>query len=302
MNKKIIYTIVVLLITTAGAVWFWQNQKTATEIKSSKDFESATELRIGIIALITPSEGKKYYEDLSNWLAKKVDKEPKLIFKKSYQEMNDAIEAGEVDIAFLCAGPYVEGKKKFGLELLVAPVVEGKTTYNAYIIVNKNSAIDKFEELKGKTFAFTDPQSNTGALVPTYMIAKLNETPETFFGKLIYTGGHDSSISAVTNNVVDGAAVDSLIFDYIKKRKPGLTEEIKIIEVSPPFGMPMVVTRPDLNQELKSRLRGLFLSANSDSQIKSALTNMDIEKFTLIDDSAYNSIREMINFIEEKKR
>jgi phosphonate transport system substrate-binding protein len=300
MNKKIIYAAIILLVVAAAAFWLWQSQKDIVKIKSSEDFGASTELRVGIAAMITPSEGKRYYEDLANWLAKKVDREPKLIFKKSYQEMNDAIEAGEVDIAFICAGPYVEGKKKFGLELLAAPVVNGKTTYNSYIIVKANSAINKFEDLKGKTFAFTDPQSNTGALVPTYMVAKLGKTPETFFSKLIYSGGHDSSISAVANNLVDGAAVDSLIFDYIKKRKPGLVDEVKIIEESPSFGIPMAVVRPDLNQDLKSKLRSFLLSADSDPQIKDALANMEIEKFTIIDDSAYNSIRGMINFIGTK--
>ena len=298
-NKKKSFVIIVVLVA-AGAFWFWQSQKNTVEIKNSEDFEASTELRVGIAAMITPSEGKRYYEDLANWLAKKTDREPKLIFKKSYQEMNDAIEAKEVDIAFICAGPYVDGKKKFGLELLVVPMVGGKTTYNSYIIAKTNSAINKFEDLKGKTFAFTDPQSNTGALVPTYMVTKLGKTPETFFSKLIYSGGHDASISAVANNLVDGAAVDSLIFDYIKERRPGLVDEVKIIEESPPFGIPMIVARPDLNQDLKSKLRSFLLSADSDSQIKDVLANMEIEKFTIIDDSAYNSIREMINFIETK--
>jgi len=212
--------------------------------------------------------------------------------------MNEALENKEVDIAFLCAGPYVEGRKKFGLEILAAPVINGKTTYNSYIIARKDSAINKFEDLRGKTFAFTDPQSNTGALVPIYMVAKMGDKPETFFGDLIYTGGHDSSINAVANGVVDGAAVDSLIFDYIKERKSGLTENVKIIEVSPPFGIPMVVVRPDFNQELKSKLRSSLLSADSNPEIKDALANMEIEKFSILEDSAYNSIRDMINFIE----
>lgn len=302
MNKKIAFIIIIALIIAAGAFWFWQNQKDTVKIKSSEDFGASTELRIGVAAMITPSEGRRYYEDLANWLAKKTNKEPKLIFKKSYQEMNDAIEAKEVDIAFICAGPYVEGKKKFDLELLAAPMVNGKTTYNSYIIVNADSSISKFSDLKGKTFAFTDEQSNTGKLVPTYMIAKLGETPETFFSKFIYTGSHDASISAVANNIVDGAAIDSLIYDYLKKRRPGLISSTKIIEVSPPFGIPMVVARPDLNQDLKSKLRSFLLSADSDPQIKNVLANMEIEKFTIIDDSAYNSIREMINFVEMKTK
>lgn len=308
MFKKIIFTLVILSIVAAGGFLAWKNQESLKkmftikeETKTSVDTGSFSELKVGVAAMITPSEGKRYYEDLAGWLAKKTNKELKLVFKKSYQEMNDAIENKEVDVAFICAGPYVTGREKFGLELLAAPVVNGKTTYNSYIIVNANSPISKFSDLKGKTFAFTDEQSNTGKLVPTYMVAKLGKTPETFFSKFIYTGSHDASINAVVNNIVDGAAVDSLIYDYIKKRKPGLISSTKIIEISPPFGIPMMVVNPKLNDELKSTLRGLMLSAHLDPGIKEILTNMGIEKFTFINDSDYNSIRQMINFIKEGK-
>lgn len=305
MSKKLIYPFIgILLAIIAAGFWYWNNQgkilTTKEETGKSVNPDFSLKLKVGVAAMITPSEGRRYYEALAQWLAKKTDKELEIVFKKNYQEMNDAIENREVDIAFICAGPYVVGREKFGLELLAAPVVNGKITYNSYIIVNADNPISKFSDLRGKTFAFTDEQSNTGKLVPTYMIAKLGETPEMFFSKFIYTGSHDASINAVANKVVDGAAVDSLIYDYIKKRKPGLISSTKIIEISPSFGIPMMVVNPKLDDDLKSTLRRFMLSAHLDPEIKEVLTNMEIEKFTVISDSDYNSIRQMINFIKSR--
>ncbi len=63
----------------------------------------------------------------------------------------------------------------------MAPQAYGALVYYSYILVAKGSRFSSFEELRGKRFAFTDPLSNTGKLVPTYMLAKMNETPEKFF-------------------------------------------------------------------------------------------------------------------------
>lgn len=294
--------VLLLLIAVASGVYFYlrgfptfKNQPLSQTTQPEK-----TTLVVGVGSMILPAEGKQYYTDLADWLGEKTGKKVTLVFKKSYKEMNDALKSGSVDVAFVCGQPYVEGKKDFGLELLVAPVVNGKMIYHSYIIVPKDSKAKKLTDLKGKTFAFTDPISNTGKLVPTYMLGKMSETPEKFFGKVIYTGAHDASIYAVANGTVGGAAVDSLIFDYLAKRKPGLTGETKIIETSPPYGIPPVVVRPGLDPVLKSKLREAFLNANLDPKAKEILKNMDIERYSSIDDSAYSSIREMIGFLGAK--
>lgn len=306
-NKKIIFTIILavlvgILATTAVFMIFSKStsffKAQITPFPTAEVTKDA--LNVGVGAMILPGEGKQYYSDLADWLGEKTGRKINLVFKKSYKEMNDALKSGQVDISFVCGQPYVEGKKDFGLELLAAPVVKGKLTYNSYIIVPKGSSAKKLSDLRGKTFAFTDPISNTGKLVPTYMLAKAGETPEKFFGKIIFSGAHDASINAVANGMIDGAAVDSLILDYIKKRKPGLTGETKIIETSPPYGIPPVVVRPGLDQLLKAKLQKTLLEANSDPKAKAILANMDIERFSLIEDSAYVPIREMIDFLGAK--
>lgn len=259
-------------------------------------------LRIGMGAMITPRDGYVYYQRLQQYIEKKLGRPVQLVDRENYDEMNDLLEAGSVDAAFVCAGPYVEGKKKFGMELLVMPLVKGKPLYFAYIIVHKDSPYKSLQELRGKHFAFTDPKSNSGKLVPTYMLAKMKETPEHFFGKIDYTYGHDKSIRAVAEKLVDGASVDSLIWEYAALKSPELAAKTKIIAKSEPYGIPPMVVRPGIDKELKQKLQKILLEAADDPVGKQILDGMMIDRFVAGNDANYDSIRAINTWIAGQKR
>lgn len=259
-------------------------------------------LRIGMGAMITPKEGYVYYQQLQRYIEKKLGIEVQLVDRDSYDEMNSLLESGGVDAAFVCAGPYVDGKAKFNLELLAMPLVKGKPIYHSYIIVHKDSAVSNFKDLRGKVFAFTDPKSNTGKLVPTYMLAMLKETPEHYFSRVEYTYGHDKSIRAVAEKVVDGAAVDSLIWEYAAIKKPELTAQTKIIAKSEPYGIPPVVARPGMDPVLKKNLKDVLLAIANDPEGKEILKGMMIDAFVSGDDKNYDSIRAMNTWIAQQRK
>jgi phosphonate transport system substrate-binding protein len=98
--------------------------------------------------------------------------------------------------------------------------------------VNKESGYQSLENLRDRVFAFTDPDSNTGRLVPVYWLAERNERPENFFAKTIYAYSHDNSILAVARGLVAGAAVDGLVWDYYNRKNPAFTSLTRIIKKS----------------------------------------------------------------------
>lgn len=260
--------------------------------------ESSDELVVCISGMVTPEEGQQYYQGLSEYVAERAGLKLRLIHKAEYAELNELLKTGEVDLAFSCAGPYVTGHDDFGLELLAAPIVNGSATYQAYIIVPSDSEATSLASLAGTTFAFTDPDSNTGCLVPSYMLALENTTPEEFFGRVIYTYSHDNSIRAVADHEVAGASVDSLIWEYANATDPTFTSRTKIVARSDPYGIPPVVVRPDLDPELKAVLKAAFLSAHEDPDGRMLLEQMHIERFVEIDDASYQSVREMAAWVE----
>lgn len=259
-------------------------------------------LRIGMGAMITPKDGYVYYQRLQGYIEKKLGVPVQLVDRENYDEMNHLLETGGVDAAFVCAGPYVEGKSKFNLELLAMPLVKGKPIYHSYIIAHKDSSIASLKDLRGKVFAFTDPKSNSGKLVPTYILAKMKETPEHYFSRVEYTHGHDKSIRAVAEKIVAGAAVDSLIWEYTAIKNPALTAQTKIIFTSEPYGIPPVVVRPGMDSELKQKLKDVLLATANDPEGKEILNGMMIEAFVAGDDKNYDSIRAMNTWVAEQRK
>lgn len=305
MNKIIFVIIILSLATMTGCT---ENEITK-EVDFSKkevltkepDIQLEGSIKIAVGGMITPREGFAYYKRFLDYIEKKTGRPVEFVDREDYAEINNLVKKGDVDAAFVCGGPYVDGHKEFGMELLAAPVSYGDSVYYSYIIVHKDSPITDLEGLRGKTFAFTDPLSNTGKLVPTYMLAMMNETPESFFSKFIFARTHDKSIRAVAMSIVDGAAVDSLIWEYAQRINPEFSSQTKIIKKSPPYGIPPVVVKAGLDSELKNKLKEIFLNAHKDPEGIEILKGMMIDRFVEINDSAYDSIREMKEWLEKNK-
>jgi phosphonate transport system substrate-binding protein len=240
-----------------------------------------------------------FYEDIFDYIGEKLGRGVEMVQRKTYAEVNFLIREGRIDAAFVCSRPYVEGHRDFGMELLCVPVCFGKTEYCSYFIVHKDSPIQNLEGLRGKVFAFSDPLSNTGKLIPTYILAKMGETPESFFRRYIFTYSHDNSIHSVAEKFVDGAAVDSLIWEYENATEPEWTTQTRIIYRSAPCGIPPLVVSPSIDHELKEKLRSAFLNMHNDPRGREILKRVLIDRFTVIEDSAYDSIRQMETFVED---
>ncbi len=302
---KNIYSIIfIILIATSGCIE--KHQVVDLSIVQEPDIKkNDTAVKVAIASVISPKESYIYYEDMVRYISRRLGGPVKIVQKRTYQEINNLVQNNEIDFAFVSSGPYVEGNLEFGMKLLVVPKVDGKTTYNSYIIVPRNSSYTNLLDLRGRRFAFSDPLSNSGKLYPAYRLFLINETPESFFGKdekgrynYFYTYSHDNSIIAVAEQLADGAAVDSLAYDYMKNTKPEIISKTRIIEVSPPFGNPPVVVPKDIDPFLEKRLKDIFLNMNKDEEGSKILSGVMIDRFVNINDNAYDSIREMRKVIK----
>jgi len=250
-------------------------------------------LRVAVAAMISPKETFDLYRQLLAYLGHKLNKDLEFVQRKTYGEIDELLSKGLIDLAFICSGPYAAGKFQNHLELLAVPEVHGSHFYRSYLIVNRNSPFQSLEDLKGRTFAFTDPDSNTGRLVPTYWLAQINERPETFFGRVIYTYSHDNAIMAVARGMVDGAAVDGLIWDFYQAKNPAFTSKTRVIKRSEPYGIPPLVVSRQFSRESLEKIRGLLLAMHLDREGKKILDELMIDRFIPARDEWYDSVRQM---------
>lgn len=255
---------------------------------------SETPLRVAVAAVISPKGTVESYSALLNYLGEKTGRPIELVQRRTYLEINDLLETGKVDLAFVCTSAYIVGSDDFGMELLAAPQVNGETVYYSNLIVPANSPARDMADLKGKVFAFTDPISLTGRAYPTSLVQQLGATPENFFQRTFFTYSHDEAIYAVANGLADGAGVDSLIYDYALARDPSLAQKVKVIHVSPPFGIPPVVVNPNLRPQIKAELQAILLEIASDPAGQDALAAIGVDAFVLVDDTVYAPVRSLM--------
>lgn len=258
-------------------------------------------IRVSIAGMITPKETFSQYSRLLDYIADKTGRPTELVQTGSYAGVNDRLAREEVDLAFLCSGGYVEGASHLGIRPLVTPVVNGQPLYHSYILTREGSGITRFEDFRGRRFAFSDPMSLSGALYPTYRAVIVGGRLEEFFGDFIYTYNHDNSIKALKEGIVDGTAVDSIIFNYMKKNTPSSVEGLTVIEESPPFGAPPVVTRRRLPQDLRDQLLKVLVDMDKDPEGKEILARLGIERFMPSDDSLYESVHRLVSDMNARR-
>ncbi|MHB9111145.1 MAG: substrate-binding domain-containing protein [Thermoleophilia bacterium] len=251
------------------------------------------DIRISIAGMFTPKETYAIYSELLDYIGEKTGRSTVLQQTGSYSSTNDLLARKETDFALLCSGGYVEASHHMGLVPLVAPVVNGQPLYYSYILAREDSGIQKFEDFRGRRFAFGDTMSLTGTLYPMWRIRTSGARLEDFFGDYIYTSNHDNSIKAVMEGVVDGTAVDSLIFDYLKARNPASVEGLVIIEKSQPFGSPPIVARPGLPKDILDQVILVLVGMQDDPQGREILAQLGIERFVQVDESLYESIEQL---------
>ena len=236
-------------------------------------------LRIVVFSILLPQETIVHYRTIANYLGEKIQRPVILIQRKSYAEMAVLLLNGGADMAFFSSGGYNSFRNVGEMEVLVSQQRMGQPYNQGFLLVAQDSEAKTLSDLRGKTIAFSDPLSYSGYTFLAELLKEQQETPETFFGRYIYTYNHEKSFRAVATKLVDAAAVTSLIYYRAQQKTPELADAVKIIAVSPPFGAGPVVVGKNVSAAQREALRKSLLTIHEDPKGKAALAGLMIDKY-----------------------
>jgi phosphonate transport system substrate-binding protein len=206
-----------------------------------------------------------------------------------YNGVIEALRAKKLDIALLGPFSYVLATTVADVEAFALLETQKQgATYRSVIIARKDRGVHSLKDLAGKTFAFVDPSSTSGHLFPKAALIKAGYNPDTYFSRVIFSGGHDASAIAVQNGKVDAAAVADALLDIAYARGMLKQDEVEVVWTSDPIPGAPVVYRRDLPADLKAKIRASF------AQIHNMPwgPQTTIKRFSPTDDAAYDVIRE----------
>ena len=270
-------------------LFFWVMPVYATETEPP--------IRFGLTAVVV-TENLRFLDQWSQYLEHKMGRKVELVMRKSYREVMNLLDSGRIDFAWICGFPYIQKRDPESLQLLSVPVYRGSPRYQSYIIVPESSSVHRLADLKGKIFAFSDPDSNSGFLYPLTLLVEKEERPETFFRQTFFTFNHAETVQAVSEQFADGGAVDSYIWEYLAVFRPEVTEKTRIIKKSPSFGFPPIVSRLGVDASTVTMMKNTLEGMHEDSAGKSLLTQLKLDRFGHYPDSLFNGIRALANTVQ----
>ncbi|MBC8751886.1 MULTISPECIES: substrate-binding domain-containing protein [Paraburkholderia] len=216
--------------------------------------------------------------------------------RNSYQEIDDLLADSRLDVAWVCGFPYVTHLQT--MRLMAIPDYQGQPLYHSYLIVPKSdSRTTHITQLQDRVFAFSDPQSNSGFLVPTTELMRAGIRPSTFFKKSFFTYAHRKVVDAVTTGIADAGEIDGYVYDTIEKQYPERTRDIRVAWRSPQYGFPPIVARRSLDEESFLRIQHALVNMKDSPAGRDVLQRLNLDGFVPDGDKVFDGIRHLVTIL-----
>ncbi|HRY06161.1 MAG TPA: phosphate/phosphite/phosphonate ABC transporter substrate-binding protein [Hyphomicrobiaceae bacterium] len=249
-------------------------------------------LKVGIIPAEESTHVIRQSQGLMDQVSKKLGIKAELYVGSDYNATIEALRAGKIDVALMGAFGYVLATTQAPVEAFAVTVTAKNQSPNYHSIIITRANADDLTSLKslgGRTFAFVDPSSTSGSLMPKSAMVGAGMDPEKDLKKVIYSGGHDASIIAVAEGKVDAAAVADRIYANACDKKAVDCSKIKVIWTSPEIPNDPLFYRKALSADMKKKIADAFYSIK-----KTTFGEMGVvERFDPATDKTYDIVREI---------
>lgn len=217
-------------------------------------------LMVGFIPAEDARAMVRQSQPIADKLAEAIGMKVELFVGSDYNATIEALRAKHIDAALLGPFSYVLATTQADVEAF-AITVTAKTMqpgYHSIIITQKDSPINSLQDIKGHTFAFVDPGSTSGFMVPSAFFVREDIVPEKDFKQVMYSGGHDASIVAVAEGKVEAASVADRILERAYAKGLADRKDIKVIWQSALIPNNPMLYRKGLSEDLKKKIREAF--------------------------------------------
>lgn len=240
---------------------------------------------------------KEQGEKLKEFLKKETGLEIEIELPINYIAVVEAFGSKRADAAIINTFGYILANEKYGVQARLKLMNRGRDEYYGQIIARADGP-KSIQELNGKKFAFVDPASTSGYLLPLRLFKQENVKLKEF----MFAGKHDTVVRAVYQKQVDAGATfytppddDGTPKDarwILRTEYPDVYDKIKILKLTGPIPNDPVVFRKDIPEEVKQKFSDALIKYVKTEEGKSVLLGMyHITDFKAASDKDYDLVR-----------
>lgn len=254
--------------------------------------------RLRLISLMAEN-ADFFYRRLGEWLSRRLDVAVEVIDAIPWQERERLLDRGEAQIGFICGLPYVRKVDGSGppIELLAAPVMAsarygGRPIYFSDVVVRRESPYRAFADLRGVSWSYNEPGSQSGYNLIHYHLATLGERSG-YFSHVVEAGAHQESLRMIRDGEIDASAIDSTVLELELSLRPELASSLRVIDTLGPSPIPPAVVSRQVPPAVREALRRALLAMHEDAEGRAILEAGLVARFTPVADADYDAIRQM---------
>ena len=243
----------------------------------------------------------RVYQAIADAVGEALGMSTELIVETDYENCQKDVN----DVCFVCSLPYVMFERQ-GIspaEPIAAPVLQGeryggKPVYYSDVIVHRDSDAHSFLDLRGKSWSFNEPLSQSGYGITRYHLVSIGETGG-FFSEVVDAGFHEESIRMVADGRVDASAIDSQVLAIEMRNHPEVASNLKVIESLGPSTIQPVAVSRRFDRAFRDAVTDVLVAFHNTERGREILDLGLVEKWVPIGVSDYDDIRAMVDACEE---
>ena len=268
------------------------------------------ELIFAIIPAENASGVVERYTPFVNYLSKELGTKVTLRIANDYAAIIEGQRAGNIHIGMYGPASFARARMT-GAKVdafAIETNLDGTKGYHSVFYVKKDSPYQKIEDLKGKNLGLVDPNSTSGNNVPRFALNGMKIEPETFFGKVVYTGSHENAVIALGQGTVDIAANwwnDEQESNLLRMARKNMVkaEDFRIIYKSEQIVNSPMAYLTDLPDDLKAKIRDAVLNlATKDKVAFDKIYEGKQGPLVAVDNKSYEPIIELNKFVDELRK
>lgn len=257
---------------------------------------SLSTLRVGLTPVFLDNQ-VAFLNQWRGYLQEQLHRPVQFVQRGSYRDIVGLLQQGQLDFAWVCGYPFVRNGNH--LRLLAVPLYRGDPLYRSYLIVPASDrATTTLLDLRGKVFAYSDPDSNSGHLFTLYSLLKMRESPSSFFARTFFTWAHRKVVDAVGVGLAQGGAVDGYVWDTLALLHPELTARTRLVERSPQFGFPPFVARATVGDGDFAAMQAVLLGMTGDADGRTLLKQLNLDGFVPGRPELFDGVRAMSRLVD----
>lgn len=237
---------------------------------------------------------------LSAWqryMERRLGRPVRFVQRGSYREITDLVREDRLDFAWMCSPPYLRNRDR--MVLAAVPLHLGKPLYQSYLIVPAGDRTTKgFADLKGKVYAFSDPDSNSGWLAPQAAMRHQHIDPASQFKRTFFTWAHKKVVEAVAAGLAQGGSVDGYVWETLEVLHPELTAKTRVAWKSPWYGFPPIIARRSILPADLARMQDLLIGMKDDPEGRRLLKQLNLDGFERGSERLFDGVEKNLKFVE----